>query len=484
MYATRILVVMASLVTLAWPQQPMSSLDRERAKEMLKVIGEDVKKHYYDPKLHGVNWDAAVEDGKQKIEKETSFNMALSQIAAMLDKLNDSHTFFLPPQHVSRTDYGFQYQMIGDRCFVTRVRPKSDAETKGVKAGDEMLGLNGFLVSRDSLWKMQYVFSVLRPQPGLRLELADPAGTKVKVDAMAKVRQGKKITDLTASGGGGDIWDLVRESENEDHLMRAGYLEVGDQLLVLKVPEFAFSQTEVESMIGKARKHQNLIVDLRGNPGGAVDTLKYLVGGTFDKEMKIADRVGRKDTKPEVAKTLHNPYTGKLVVLVDSKSASAAELYARIVQLEKRGTVVGDRSAGAVMESKHYDEKLGTDTVVFYGASITEFDLKMADGNSLEHTGVTPDEILLPSAQHMANGRDPVLAHAADLLGVKLSPEDAGKAFPYEWPSEQLGNFVGSRFVPNADKIGRVRKGRRQAFARTSRNHDVVVVRVAKVHVA
>jgi uncharacterized protein YceH (UPF0502 family) len=94
MYATRILVVIASLVTLAWPQQPMSSLDRERAKEMLKVIGEDVKKHYYDPKLHGVNWDAAVEDGKQKIEKEPSFNMALSQIAAMLDKLNDSHTFF------------------------------------------------------------------------------------------------------------------------------------------------------------------------------------------------------------------------------------------------------------------------------------------------------------------------------------------------------------------------------------------------------
>ena len=74
---------------------------------------------------------------------------------------------------------------------------------------------------------------------------------------------------------------MLREWENDNHLRRARYLEVGDQLLVLKVPEFFFSEQEVETMIGKARKHQNLIVDLRGNPGGAVDTLKYLVGGIF-----------------------------------------------------------------------------------------------------------------------------------------------------------------------------------------------------------
>ena len=97
---------------------------------------------------------------------------------------------------------------------------------------------------------------------------------------------------------------------------------------------------------------------------------------------------------------------------------------------------MGDRSSGSVMEAKHYDYHLGSDIVVFFGASITESDLIMADGKSLEHNGVTPDELNLPSAADLAAGRDPVLAYAAASLGAKLTPEDAGKMFPFEWPKD------------------------------------------------
>jgi carboxyl-terminal processing protease len=435
-HALGLLTICVLFAGSAWAQQQMSNYERGRATDMLQTVANDVKKHYYDPKFHGVDFDGKVAEAKKQIEGSKSFNMAMSHIAAALDTLNDSHTFFLPPQKAYRHSYGMQYQIVGDRCFVTQVRPGSDAAGKGVKAGDEILLINGYTVDREDLWKLQYVYSTLRPQAVIRLNLKDADSVQKQVDVAAKIRETKRVTDLTGANDASDIWDIVRQEETQEHLNRARYVEYGDQVTVLKVPEFAFSQSEVEGMLSKARKHQNLVLDLRGNPGGAIETLKYLVGGMFDKQVKIADRVGRKDTKPEVSKNVRNPFLGKLVVLVDARSASAAELFARVTQLEKRGVVMGDKTAGAVMESKHYEERSGTETVAFYGASITEWDLVMADGKSLEHAGVTPDEVVLPSAQDLAAGRDPVLAHAVETLGVKITPEEAGKAFPYEWPPE------------------------------------------------
>lgn len=429
-----LIAVVGLLTTNGWCQK-ITSIDRDRAQSMLQQISSDIKKHYYDPKFHGVNWDAKVEEMKQKINAADSANHALSEVAAALDSLNDSHTFFLPPAHANRFDYGWQAQVIGDRCFVLRVRPGSDAEKKGVKPGDELVALNGFAPNRDNLWRMQYIFNMLRPQPTLRLDLRDPAGKQRQLDVVTTMIEKKRVTDLTAAGGGGDIWDLIRQEENAEHLGRSRFAELGDDVGILKFPGFFFSESEIDSMIGKARKHKALILDLRGNPGGSTEVLKYLIAGFFENEVKIGDRIGRSEHKPMIAKNHGHPFTGKLVVLVDSKSASAAELFARVVQIEKRGTVIGDRSSGSVMEAKRYNYKCGTDIVVFYGASITDADIVMTDGKSLEHNGVLPDEFVLPSPEDLANGRDPVLAHAVEGVGGKLNPEAAGKLFPYEWPN-------------------------------------------------
>ena len=97
-----------------WSQQPISALDRSRAQEMLRVVAGEVEKHYYDPPLLGSDWDAKMAEAKQRIETTKSFNMALAEIAALLDSLNDSHTSFIPPQHSNRYDYGWQYQMFGE----------------------------------------------------------------------------------------------------------------------------------------------------------------------------------------------------------------------------------------------------------------------------------------------------------------------------------------------------------------------------------
>ena len=94
---------------------------------------------------------------------------------------------------------------------------------------------------------------------------------------------------------------------------------------------------------------------------------------------------------------------------------------------------MGDRSSGSVMESRIFPERSGMDIVTFFGISITEADLVMTDGKTLEHSGVIPDERLLPTPVDLAANRDPVLAHAAELAGIKMTPEDAGKLFPVLW---------------------------------------------------
>ncbi|HXX22799.1 MAG TPA: S41 family peptidase [Terriglobia bacterium] len=420
----------------AWSQK-MDKYYRDCLLEMLDNISKEVQKNYYDPKLHGVDWDGRVAEAKSEIKQQNSIGMALNYIAWVLDGLNDTHTFFIPPQGPARHDYGFRTAMVGDHCYVTGVRPGSDAEAKGVRLGDEVLVMDGHVPDRQVLRELGYRLSVLRPQPELRLGIRDSAGHGREVVVSAKIVEHQQVTGLDAATGGMDFWNLIRKSQEERHRTGIRTASVGNELLVAKLPGFFFDQSEVDALVDKARKNQTLIVDLRGNPGGTIETLKYLLGGLFENEVKIGDRSGRKELKPEVAKPRgRSTFAGKLVVLVDSQSASAAELFARIVQLEKRGMVIGDRSSGSVMEARRYSYKAGSQYVIFYGASITESDLIMTDGKSLEHNGVTPDEVLLPSAADLASGRDPVLAYAASRVGVKLTPEDAGKMFPYEWPKE------------------------------------------------
>lgn len=412
--------------------QPDLNFQRERGRIMLKTIKDDLKKNYYDSNLRGMDIEARFKAADEKMKTADSVGQVFGIVAQVLLELGDSHTFFVPPGRSNRTDYGWRLQSIGKNCFVSAVKPGSDAEAKGLKVGDQILALNGYHPERENLWTLNYLFNTLRPQPGLQVVAKSPDGKERQLDLLAKIRQGKIVKDLTSTM---DYNDFMRESEDEDRLSRPRHVEVGEELLILKMPDFSISESAVDDMIGKARKRPLLILDLRGNPGGYVKTLEWMMGYFTDKEdLKIADFKGRKEMKPQIAK-LHKgqQFKGKLVVLIDSESGSAAEIFARTIQLEQRGIVMGDRSAGAVMRSRFYNHELGTDTVVFYGASITDADVIMSDGKSLERVGVTPDEIVLPTAKEMAAKHDTVLSKAAAALGVKLDPEKAGTFFPIEW---------------------------------------------------
>jgi hypothetical protein len=89
-----------------------------------------------------------------------------------------------------------------------------------------------------------------------------------------------------------------------------------------------------------------------------------------------------------------------------------------------------------VMTSRLYDHETGVGRVLYFGASVTVADMVMTDGKSLENVGVMPDEKIIPTAADLLASRDPVLARAAELAGVPLTPEKAGLLFPVDWKKQ------------------------------------------------
>lgn len=411
--------------------QEFGESDRDRGRTMLNVVKKDIQKHYYDGAFRGMDLDARFKAAEERVSKAQSNGEIFGVIAQALADLKDSHTFFIPPSRTVDVEYGWEMRAIGDGCYVVAVRPGSDADKKGLRVGDRILSIDGRAPSRSTLWLMSYFYYTLRPQPGMKLAVASPGGEPRQLEVVAKVTQKKKLLDLNSNL---DIWKEIHAAEKEARLTRHRYYRLGEEALVWQMPQFDLDDREVDKLVGEAKGRKAVILDLRGNGGGRVKTLERLVANFFDRDVEIATVKERDKSEPLVAKTRGgDAFKGALVVLVDSGSGSAAELFARVVQLEKRGTVVGDRSAGAVMRSRYHSHGYGSGTSVFYGVSITNADLIMRDGKSLESAGVVPDELLLPSPEDMAAGLDPVLARAAEIAGFELDPKKAGEMFPVEW---------------------------------------------------
>jgi len=403
------------------------SFERDRHKAMLGMVKNDVKKNYFDSTFKGIDLEAKYKNAIEKLDKAESIGQFSGIIAQFLIDFDDSHLFFLPPGKANKTDYGFEFRMVGDRCFIYHVDKKSDAEKQGLQVGDELYALEGYQPTRENLWKMRYFYFALRPKAGLNVVAIKPDGKQTQYAIAAKITGGKRVMDLT----GGDINQVIRESEDAERKGTKQYLyDIPNSVFIWKMPSFSLDPEKVDEIMGRAKKSPAMILDLRGNSGGRVDMVLRLIGNVFPQDLKVADEKKRKETKEVTAKSRgKDAFSGKIVVLIDSGSASASEVFSRVMQLENRGQVFGDRSAGAVMESRYYGQKLGLDVVVFFGTSITIADLIMKDGKSLEKIGVTPDVQVVPTGKNLAAKHDIVMSKALESLGLNITPEAAGAIF-------------------------------------------------------
>jgi C-terminal processing protease CtpA/Prc len=408
----------------------VSGTDRDMAVTMLDRTKQAIRDNYYDPTFHGVDLDFVFDQAKARIKAAPTRDALMLTVASAVMSLDDSHTTFFPPARAAEIDYGWQVGAVGNDIYVTRIKPRSDAEAKGLKPGDKLLAIDNFRPTRKNLWQLYYRYFAVAPAASVKMTILRPGEEKPET--------------LTINTKISKTSELMSYQMMYDKYARKGYFDsgkafetrrFGDELAIVKMHSFSITEQSLDHTMSNIKNHKTLIIDLRGNGGGAASILKRMIGFFFDKEIKIGDEKKRKETKPFIAKSRGGDvFKGKLIVLVDRESASASEVFAKVIQLNGRGKVIGDLSAGSVMESEYQQIDGGFGRNLWFGASVTVADLIMTDGKSLEKVGVTPDEIVLPTGRDLAEAKDPVLSHAAKIAGVDISPEKAGTFFPYEWP--------------------------------------------------
>lgn len=429
------LAISLAVATDIFPQEQKPKLNddskeaRRYALSMLDEIKDIMKEHYYDQKYRGMDLKARIETAKERV-KTLQYNWQMYRvIAQVLVELDDSHTSFILPRRSDHFRYGISWQMIGDNCIVTVVKKDSDAHAQGIEVGDQVLSIRNFTPTRADLWKMSYVIYKLDPSHVMSLKIRKLDGTEKSL-----VIKAKTLTDKEYRAEIKERKEKLKARKEKDEYEPFKCEEVSKDLIGCRLDSFIVEKGDIDKMMKRASKYPKLILDLRQNGGGYVVIEEYLLSHFFDHKVKIGDIVTKKKTEPRTTQVMDadKRYKGEVAVLVDSNSASAAEMTARVLQIEKRAKVYGDFSAGAVMTSitVPFTNMLHMDTYYasnLFGMSVTVADVIMSDGSRLEKIGVVPDFPVQPTGLALNKKMDPVFSFAASKMGADITPEKAGK---------------------------------------------------------
>lgn len=246
----------------------------------------------------------------------------------------DPHSVFIASRDIQAVNeplegefegIGVEFNVLEDTIYVVNVIPGGPSYKAGLQAGDRIITVEDTLVAGVNIENETVI-----------KKLKGPKGTKVHVGILRN-RNGELLK-----------YDITRGTIPV-HSVDASYM-IDQKTGYLKLARFsATTSEEVDEALEKLNDQgmQDLIFDLRGNPGGylsaAIDVadeflsgkklIVYTMGRTQPKKSYKAGRTGKFEE-------------GKLVVLVDEHSASASEIVSGAVQDWDRGLVVGRRSYG------------------------------------------------------------------------------------------------------------------------------------------
>lgn len=195
--------------------------------------------------------------------------------------------------------------MIGDQCFVTGLRPNSDAAQR-LRLGDQVLSLDGYTVNREDLWQLEYYLNFLPPRLATDFTLRGNSG------GLRKESVSSDLETLPAHRPSSPSLSRMH-FESWQHNIRSRSAEQ-DDVFFWKFASFNEEEGGIEHMLGEARKHRALVLDLRENSGGSQNNLVFVLGSLFDHHVAVAREVTRKETKTLAAKSRgRSAFTGQLV---------------------------------------------------------------------------------------------------------------------------------------------------------------------------
>lgn len=254
-------------------------------------------------------------------------------IRGMLEKL-DPHSSYLTAKEVKEANeplqgnfegIGVQFNMVEDTLLVIQPVTGGPSERVGIVAGDRIVSVNDTAIAGVKMSKEE----IMR-------RLRGPKGTKVRLGV---VRHG--IADVLS-------FKVVRDkipvrSIDAAYMIRPtiGYIRIGN-FGATTYDEFCESLKRLQKQ-GMA----SLILDLQENGGGYLHAAVQIANEFLQRGDLIVYTEGRQVRRMEYRADSGGLFTrGKLVVLVDSYTASAAEIVAGAVQDQDRGIVVGRRTFG------------------------------------------------------------------------------------------------------------------------------------------
>jgi carboxyl-terminal processing protease len=255
-------------------------------------------------------------------------------ITKMLEKL-DPHTAYIPADEMAMArsylegnfeGIGVEFNIFKDTLYVITPLSGGPSEAAGILAGDKIIKVDGENVAGIGITN-EGVFKRLRGPKGSKVELTVKRGNAKKPLQFTISRN--KIPTVSV-----DVSYMVNA--------RTGYIKVS-RFSATTFEEFKKALTEL-----RKEGMEQLVLDLRGNPGGYMDHAtrmadEFLSG---NKLIVYTDGKGdRYDSKSE-ARTKGDFENGPLVVLLDEGSASASEIVAGALQDNDRAIIVGRRSFG------------------------------------------------------------------------------------------------------------------------------------------